>query len=179
MARRANIQKKTNPVLAAVMAWAVPGAGHLYLGRPVRAAILFAVIQLMFWSGIAIGGVFTVNPRDEFWWFNGQMLTGASGVASWRRQRQTYARVSANVADRLAAMPAPAGDRDRELYARAQIEVLDEELARQNLALVPPAGEIPLMLSGLAGMLNLMCVFDAVMLSLMGRYGEPKPEERS
>lgn len=170
MAKSERTIKKPNPVLTTVLAWAVPGAGHLYLGRPVRALILFLVIHLMFWSGIAIGGVFTVNPRDEFWWFNGQMLTGASGVASWYRQRLQYADVLAEANERLRQFDA---GRPAETIARERVEIVDAVMTEKGLNPVSP-DTIPFVLTGVAGMLNLMCAFDALMLSLMGRRGEPK-----
>ena len=46
------------------------------------------------------------------------------------------------------------------------------------MALVTPAETAARTYSGVAGLLNLACVFDAVMLSLMGVAGEPKAEAK-
>lgn len=43
-------------VLAMVLAWLVPGAGHFYLGRRRRAAAFFAIVLFMFVIGLAIDG---------------------------------------------------------------------------------------------------------------------------
>jgi hypothetical protein len=146
----------------------------LYLGRPVRAAILFAVILGLFWSGVGIGGLFTVNPREEVWWWRAQMATGVSGMFSHWRQNLEYRDIEAAVSDKIPPLRTPT---DRDTYARwlsHKQQAEDREMARRDLALVPPASDLAMVLSGVAGMLNLMCIFDAVLLSLMGRYGEPR-----
>ncbi len=57
------------PIVAVLLAWLIPGAGHFYLGRRVRGIIIFLVIAVTFWAGIAMGGAMTVdklvvaNPR--------------------------------------------------------------------------------------------------------------------
>lgn len=154
---------QANPILAGVLAWLVPGAGHWYLDRPVRAAVLFVVIQGLFWSGVAIGGVFTVNPRQEMWWCRAQFLTGLSGVVSYQRQNAKYSQYRRLVLER----------EKRPLTEPHLAAAVEERLAQDNLDLVPPASGAAYVLSGVAGMLNLMCIFDAVMLALMGHMGEP------
>ena len=78
------------PLVALVLAWLVPGAGHAYLGRLGRGAIIFLVVGAMFWGGVAIGGVMTVDYHNERWWFAAEMLTGIHGVAGWHRQQAVY-----------------------------------------------------------------------------------------
>lgn len=47
-------------VISMVLAFLVPGAGHLYLGRRARAATYFAIVVFMFIVGISIdGGLYT------------------------------------------------------------------------------------------------------------------------
>ena len=43
-------------VLLCVAAWAIPGAGHLWLGRRTKGAILFVALLLMFAIGLAVHG---------------------------------------------------------------------------------------------------------------------------
>ena len=80
--------RKTQPLLAGLLAWLVPGAGHWYVGRPERAAVLFLTIQSMFWAGMAVGGVFTVNPREEIWWTRAQLCSGTGGLFGYIRKRR-------------------------------------------------------------------------------------------
>ncbi len=45
-----------SPVLLCVAAWAVPGAGHLWLGRRSKGLLFLAALVLMFTIGLAIHG---------------------------------------------------------------------------------------------------------------------------
>ena len=65
-------------LLAGILAWVIPGAGHMYLGRALRGIILCICINGLFWAGVAFGGVFTVEPLRERWWFAAQVGAGAS-----------------------------------------------------------------------------------------------------
>jgi hypothetical protein len=47
---------KGRTVFAIVLAYLVPGAGHLYLGRRARAITFFCIVVTMFLIGIAIDG---------------------------------------------------------------------------------------------------------------------------
>jgi hypothetical protein len=47
---------KGRTFLAILLAYLVPGAGHLYLGRRARAITFFCIVVLMFLIGIAIDG---------------------------------------------------------------------------------------------------------------------------
>ena len=74
---------KSRTVTAVVLAFLVPGAGHLYLGRRARAAIFFAIVMVMFLLGIAIDGELYTFARA-----NGSLLrilaalgTAGTGVA--------------------------------------------------------------------------------------------------
>ena len=46
-------------LLATFLAWLVPGAGHVMLGRTLRGVIIFIIIGAMFWTGVGLGGVMT------------------------------------------------------------------------------------------------------------------------
>ncbi len=47
---------KGRTFFAMLLAYLVPGAGHLYLGRRARGATFFCIVVLMFLIGIAIDG---------------------------------------------------------------------------------------------------------------------------
>jgi TM2 domain-containing membrane protein YozV len=161
-------KSKSRPLafVALFLAWLVPGAGHVYLGRTRRGVIIFLVIGATFWSGVAMGGVMTVDYHNERWWFAAQMLTGVNGLVGWRRQQKVYADLATD--SRIGQ--APNAEPDRTHWAIA----VDKKLAEKNLALVAPTGTIARAYAGVAGLLNLMCIFDAVMLSLLGTTGEAK-----
>jgi len=145
--------------VAGLLAWLVPGAGHWFLGRRIRAAILFVVIQGLFWWGVGIGGVFTVDPREEFWWSRAQMCTGASGLVSHYRQNAAHEAV-VQEAHGLKEARGDVGEAAQYLKAA------------KNLALVSPAAGPARVFTGVAGMLNLLCIIDAVLLAALGVRGE-------
>lgn len=149
-------QKQSSPIpmLAVLLACAIPGAGHLYLGRAKRGIIIFLTITALFWSGVGIGGVLTVDLQKERWWFAAQMLTGVNGLAAWQRQKLAYQKL-----------------------AKVAGESLEDRMVNEKIALVVPAETVARAYSGVAGLLNLMCIFDALMLSIMGVRGEPRPQD--
>ena len=61
--------------LAVVLAWAVPGLGHWYLGRPGKAAVYAVSILALFLAGLVIGHWRPVNYNDTLL-FIGQSLNG-------------------------------------------------------------------------------------------------------
>jgi hypothetical protein len=147
-------QSSPNPVLAVLLACTIPGAGHFYLGRAKRGIIMFLTITALFWSGVGVGGVLTVDPQKERWWFAAQMLTGINGVVAWQRQTKAY-----------------------QTLAKAGGDSLEDRTVTAGIALVGPAETVARAYSGVAGLLNLMCIFDALMLSVMGAPGEPQPQD--
>ena len=46
----------TNSYLICAAAWAVPGAGHLWLGRAQKGAVFLVALPLMFFTGIWLQG---------------------------------------------------------------------------------------------------------------------------
>lgn len=53
-----------NPVIIALLSWFFPGAGHILQKRPIRGAIIAAVVWLMFVIAIMSGGAH--YPGFEF-----------------------------------------------------------------------------------------------------------------
>jgi len=158
-------------VLAIFLAWIVPGAGHVYLGRPVRGIIICLTIAATFWGGLAMGGVMTIDPVNERWWFMADMLTGVHGLVSWQVEKRVWDRLVADP-QVLASRQAFPGD------SSVLMAVVDRKLQEEGLALTAPTDTIARAYAGIAGLLNLMCIFDAVMLSMMGIRGEPVPAVR-
>ncbi len=149
------------------LAWIVPGLGHVYLGRVRRGAILFVAIGATFWVGMGFGGAMTVDRNNERWWFAAEMLAGVHGLAGWQISKHV---LNDLVVDGRIDEPPPTRSMQRVTWEYA----LDEQLAKDDLALSYPTDIVARAFAGVAGMLNLMCVFDAVMLSLLGLTGEPK-----
>lgn len=69
-------------VVAGVLAWLVPGAGHYYLGLRGFARIYFFTITFVFVIGALIGGVKgNIDPKENRWLFLAESAIGSySGV---------------------------------------------------------------------------------------------------
>ena len=52
----------TRAAVSMLLAWAIPGSGHLYLGRRGRGLAFFAIVVIMFLVGLFIdGGLYTIG----------------------------------------------------------------------------------------------------------------------
>lgn len=58
--------------LVGVVGWWIPGAGHLILGEPKRAAIIFFSILFAFVFGIWLGSIACIDASTPWYW--AQML---------------------------------------------------------------------------------------------------------
>jgi len=218
-------------LVALVLAWIVPGAGHAFVGRPWRGVIIFITIGVTFWAGIALGGVMTVDHQEQKWWFAAEMLTGVHGLVGWQREtqqlkklaptirkeieqeedainavirerRRDLAQDNAEMANLKVSLQTSASAQDRQMLQEeidrrqsaldnTKAEIIRQHrklynlrnahtvklLAKQNLALVAPMATLARAYAGVAGLLNLMCVFDAMMLALIGTVvGKPRED---
>lgn len=69
-----------------LLAWLVPGLGHIVCGDRQRGLIILVTITVTFWGGVAIGGVrTTVDPQRQKLWFMAQICSGGNAIAaaSW------------------------------------------------------------------------------------------------
>ena len=67
------------PALVLLAGWLIPGAGHVLVGKWVRALLLFAAILTMYLTGLALSGqVYTPNTGDllDILGFVGQLGSG-------------------------------------------------------------------------------------------------------
>jgi TM2 domain-containing membrane protein YozV len=150
--------------LAVLLAWLVPGLGHVYMGRVARGIVIMVAVSATFWAGMGLGGAMTVDPQNERWWFIADMFTGVQGVGAWQYEQRTLNDVIAKN-----DLPADAAINPRYIYN------LDQVLQQKGIALVTPVETIARAYSGVAGLLNLLCIFDVLMLCLMGEHTEPPP----
>ena len=75
--------------IAGGVTWVLPGLGHVLLGQPRRgAAIAFGVLGLFF-GGLLVGGIDTVDSREDRLWFYVHALTGPVAFgADWLNQNR-------------------------------------------------------------------------------------------
>jgi len=117
--------------VAGLLAWLIPGAGHLFIGERIRGLIFLGVVTLTFWTGVAVGSVQgTVAPHSRRLWFVAQLGTGGNALAAYMLHR-VVAPESA-----VASKPTASGN-----WLSAEVGVH---------------------YTGVAGLLNLLIIIDAV-----------------
>ncbi|MHC4600262.1 MAG: DUF6677 family protein [Planctomycetota bacterium] len=85
--------EKTDPVTAVILAFLLPGGGHLYGGRFGKALFFFVLIMSTFFAGLLLSNFRAVSLKDQPYWFLGQVFTGLPALASavfspdWRSVR--------------------------------------------------------------------------------------------
>ncbi len=74
MVRRLKENNVPLMLTAGLLAWLVPGAGHLAIRKPKHAAIIFVTIALTFLTGLYVGSVGVINPVGAKPWYVAQIL---------------------------------------------------------------------------------------------------------
>jgi len=67
---------------AAILAWLWPGLGHIHLGERRRGFLVMFGVLFLFGSGVLIGGIDSVDHRDDRLWFLAQALCGPIAVVT-------------------------------------------------------------------------------------------------
>lgn len=125
---------------AAVLAWAIPGGGHFFLGHRGLGVVLFLAISFPYWTGMALGGVLTsANPSYNKWLFLSEM-----GVAGYT---------------------APAYLACRAVEAR--VRTLSEPDRNAYMSYYPESDVATIYLAA-AGLLNLLAVLDVISRATYG-----------
>ena len=79
IAQRVPGEKSSFPALVLLVGWLIPGAGHLLVGKYIRAALLFASILGMYLVGLGLQGkIYTTSTGDilDILGFAGQIGLG-------------------------------------------------------------------------------------------------------
>ena len=172
-----------NPALAAMLSWLVPGLGQLYQGRSFKGAVFMASILGTFLAGMWIGGGNVVyaswRPAEKRWAFLGQAGIGAVALPALVQS----SRVAGSARQPLGkagwfAPPLLRGQVVSDAY-RAQIIERDPDIGPEDFAgprFMPrqPGDQLSLwhrrlgrffdigtLYTMLAGMLNLLVIYDA------------------
>jgi hypothetical protein len=133
MADSSNIPPPFRLAATGILAWLVPGVGHLLIGERKRGWIILATIGLTFWGGIVIGGVrSTVDPGRL--WFVAQVPVGAHAIAAYYL-----------------------GQRSRAELAKAGGPVVVQSVTSRW-----QGAEIGTVYTGVAGLLNVLAILDAL-----------------
>ena len=170
---------------ALILAWVVPGLGHFLLGQKARGLAFAITIHGLFALGMLIAGVKAINPPEQAIWTYTQFLSGWPMLVANRLEKQLYERpyVSPDPRERSPMeleyyrdRPAvednsPENSRRREEYAKAFIK--EHPLFSNH----PKIQDIGAVYCGIAGMLNLLVMFD-VLLRITGSTREIPDKKR-
>ena len=131
--------------VACFLAWLVPGLGHLYLGKKVRAAVFFAVVVGLFSLGVASDGAASLfEPRQPLS-FLATLDNLATGPIDLISRYRTYGAI-------VFALPGEEGDPGR-------VDRLDRLRARVR-SVTYEYGTVFLLTAGLMNILLILDCFD-------------------
>ena len=78
---RVGARSTVSPLLVLLAGWLIPGAGHLLLGKWIRASLLFVSIAMMFGIGLALKGkIYSANTGELLDILNFAGDLGAGGL---------------------------------------------------------------------------------------------------
>lgn len=167
-------------LLAGLLAAAVPGAGHIYLGEAKRGILAAVGVLGLFFGGILLGGVDVIDSREDRLWFYGQALVGpiAFGV-DWYHQNRLKAfqwepgdAVHAQVF--LNSRPTSLNPGEERVVGEITVDgrQVTVPLREKTPGAIPPnsksigrMNELGTLFATIAGMLNLIIFIDALLPS--------------
>ena len=133
----------TAPFVACLLAWLLPGLGHLFLGKKGRAAVFFLVVAAAFGLGIASDGAASVVEEQQPLTFLATFDNLALGPFDLIGRYLTYGSI-------VYALPREEGDpRRNELVERQRTRVRSVTYEYGNTFLLT------------AGLMNLLLILDA------------------
>jgi len=74
--------ERVSPAIPCLLAWLVPGAGHLRIGRRWPAVFVASTVLVLFVSGMALAGFENVSRARHPWWFALQAFAGLPTLAA-------------------------------------------------------------------------------------------------
>lgn len=147
-----------NPVIAGVLAWLWPGAGHLYQRRYAKGALFMICILSTYFFGLSLGGGHVVyaslDKEDMRWHYFCQVGVGVPALPALLQTR----RVRGNQEPLLGGIMAPprnvTNSDDPERVRR-------DELAQWHLN-YHSFFELGTLYTMIAGLLNILAIYDAI-----------------
>lgn len=151
------------PWIAALLAWLIPGLGHLYQGRTAKGLLFFVCVMGTFAFGLwGIGGgkvVYASSPGDQPWrWqYYCQLGVGLPAMPALLQKGRDPSRPHAVLGDFMAPpkkSPQPMTD------ASGNRAVQPNELAKWTIEM-HPRYELGTVYTVIAGLLNILVICDA------------------
>ncbi len=177
-----------SPKLAALLAWLVPGLGHLYQGRRTKGVLFMTSIVSLFVAGMVIGegkvayaSTLPLTPAGSYlydgWPFICQSGIGAVAIPGWL-ERSSYLEGKGPM---LVSMlyPPPGADRDGDKTSIDQVgnEVRHPDGAAKRRYDLGFRYEVGMVYTVIAGLLNLLVVYDAHSGPMLPDEEEKKPDD--
>ena len=160
--------------LALALAWLVPGLGHMVIGHKARGMVFLVTLHGLFALGLILGGIRAINPPEQPIWRYTQFLSGWPMLVTNYVERKVYEPEYVYV-DREHPMT-----KIEKLYESGRPSLLDDAARPRREAYAkdfiekhplfsyhPKIQDIGSVYCGLAGMLNLLVIFD-VLLRITG-----------
>ena len=171
---------------AGIGAAILPGLGHVLRGEAKRGLLAGASILFLFFSGLLIGGIDVVDSREDRVWFIGQALVGpvAFGVDYLHQEHfKAFGSETSPADNRAPRIVSRSGRPDekrvwsdtnsRYEWQRLTPEELAAGVGPPNTKSVAKVNEIGTLYATLAGMVNLIVILDALIVTPRKRR---KPE---
>jgi hypothetical protein len=134
------------PIIVGLLAWLVPGAGHYALNERRRAIVVGATIIVTFLVGLYVGSIGVVDPVGAKPWFVAQIMTSPAVFL---------------LGDHVAGAYHAAQEHAR----NAQTQADKEQAWSQAYLVFGRPGEIGQIYTSIAGLLNLLCIVNAVYMA--------------
>ena len=74
---------RPRPLVPVLLAWLVPGAGHVKIGRPWPALFVVLGVIPLFLLGMVLAGYENVSPERHPWYFGLQLPAGLPTAFAW------------------------------------------------------------------------------------------------
>jgi hypothetical protein len=129
-------------VVIGALAWLVPGAGHFALDEKKRGIVIFVVIALTFIVGLYVGSIGVVDPVNAKPWYAAQLMNSPGVLILGGHVADTYRTAREKGDPQLAYL----------VYGRA--------------------GEVGQIYTSIAGLLNLLCIVNAIYTAHLRGVGE-------
>jgi TM2 domain-containing membrane protein YozV len=160
--------------LALILAWVVPGLGHFLLGQKGRGIVFALTIHGLFALGLLIAGAKAINPPEQAIWTYTQFLTGWPMLLANRIEKIKAAEYEKLYDQYRQQRPSDKDDSVREEREKYGREFMKEHPYFTNH---PKIQDIGAVYCGIAGMLNLLVMFD-VLLRITGSTREVPDKKR-
>lgn len=142
-------REETFQPIAMLLAVALPGLGHAYLGEIKRAGLIFVSIMGLFWGGILIGGIDVIDRVEDQWWFVLQAGVGPTAFAVNSVHQNSF------------KLEFREGGRTSRQSGRPNPEENPGGVAAPAMKSLGRVNEVGSLYAAMAGMLNLIVIIDA------------------